>query len=134
MGCTREEARWGWPAEGRQCQRRQSCYGPICSVRRDGSHCYMVSEGEDQHLKRRKGSDSPFRGQASPALRCSQRAEGAEEKKTIVSSVTLPGAGRELQYVFSRICIFTLYIFSLYIFLHTVNGGVVFPSLLLYLF
>jgi len=36
----REETRWGWPAEGRQCQRRQPCYGLICSARRDGSHCY----------------------------------------------------------------------------------------------
>jgi len=40
MGCMREETRWGWPAEGHQCQRRQPCYGLICSARRDGSHYY----------------------------------------------------------------------------------------------
>ena len=32
MECMREEARWGWPAEGPQCQRRQPCYGLIYSA------------------------------------------------------------------------------------------------------
>ena len=42
MGCVREGARWCWPAEGRQCQRRQPCFGPICSARRDVSYCYSA--------------------------------------------------------------------------------------------
>ena len=44
MSRVREEACWYWPAEGRQCQRRQSWYGLICSDRLDGSHCYMVAK------------------------------------------------------------------------------------------
>ena len=55
MGCLREGARWCWPAEGRQCQRRQPWYGLICSARWDGSYCYI-----EIHVVQLQDKDSPW--------------------------------------------------------------------------
>jgi len=61
----REGARWCWPAEGGQCQRRQPCSGLICSGRRDGSHSYICTRTDKQCAYIRKHIQTHMYGAAT---------------------------------------------------------------------